>query len=267
MKTLVLGATGYLGRRLMPRLRDAEAAPRVDLADPVQASRVLSQWRGDAIVNLAGPVPKRVEPWDEGARTLTAHARIAMNIARALSGRVCRVVHVSSATVYGTPETLPVAETHPRNPIAPYAVGKVLAEDALSCLEDVWLLRVGGLYSNERQEGGLYHFLRAAKEGRKIQITATNPVVWEVLHVDDAAEAIVRALEIRGGGPVNVSTGEPIDLVGIAKRIGARYGAEVEDVARVVHPVFRADTSKLERCFGWAPASLDERLDQWWHAL
>lgn len=266
MKILVTGATGYLGGRVMARLPHAEPLPKCDLSDRDQAARLLSPFRWDAIVNLAGPVPRGAQTWEDDSATIATHVRIAQNIARHVpAGR--RVVHVSSMVVYGLPDSRPVREDHARRPIHPYGLAKTLAEDALFDVEDAWLLRVGGLYSEERREGALYHFLRAAKEHRALRLTATAPLAWDTIHVDDAAEAIVRALDVPGGGPLNVSTGEPIDLVHVAQRIASRYGATVEDVARVVHPVFQADTARLERRFGWKPAPLDERIEQWWSTL
>lgn len=266
MRLVLTGATGFLGRRLMARLPNAEALPRVDLADADSAAAVLASFRWDALVNLAGPVPKGIEDWRDGARTLAAHARIAMNLARMVP-ETCRVVHVSSMVVYGLPEARPVTEDHPRNPLHPYGLGKVLAEDALRPRRDCWLLRVGGLYSEERKDGALYHFLRAAKEGRPIRLTANTPLAWDVLHVDDAVDAIVRALEVPGEGPMNVSTGEPLDLTGVAHRVAERFGGVVEDVGGAKHPVFQADVSKLRRRLGWMPRPLNERLDAWWRTL
>jgi nucleoside-diphosphate-sugar epimerase len=250
----------------MARLPHAEPLPKCDLSDPHHAARLLSPFRWDAIVNVAGPAPRGAQTWEDDSRTIATHVRIAQNVARHIPpGR--RLVHVSGMIVYGLPESLPVREEHRRRPIHAYGLAKVLAEDAFFGVGDAWLLRMGGLYSKERSEGALYHFLRAAKERRPIRLTATTPLAWDTIHVDDAAEAIARALDLPGEGPLNVSTGEPIELVGVARRIASRYGGTVEDVAGIVHPVFQADIARLESRFGWKPPPLDERIEEWWKTL
>lgn len=266
MKVIVTGASGYVGRRLMTRLPNAEALPRVDLSNFAAASSALAPWRWDAIVNLAGPAPKATQPWREESACVATHVRIAMNLAR-LVPRSARLVHMSGMIVYGLPETRPVKEEHTRKPIHSYGLAKMLAEDALASVEDVWILRVGGLFSEDRTEGALYHFLRAAKERRKLVVSPKTPLAWDPHHVDDAVEAIVRALDLHGEGALNVSTSEPLDLLGVARRIASRYGGEVEDAGGVAHPVFQSDTTKLRSRFGWTPVPLDERLDAWWSSM
>jgi nucleoside-diphosphate-sugar epimerase len=266
MKVLVLGATGYLGARVMRRLPEAEALARVDLSDPTQARRALSPWRWDAVVNAAGPAPKGSQGWAEARRTIEEHVRIALNLA-ALVPAESRIVHVSGVIVYGIPERRPITEDHARAPIHAYGLAKSLAEDALATHRDTWLLRMGGLFSEDRTGGALYNFLSSAKQKKPLRVTAQETLPWDILHVDDAARAVALALERPGEGAVNVSTGEPIDLVGVARRIATRYGGVVEDVAGVAHPTVECDTSKMRRAFGWTPVGLDVRLDQWWSAL
>jgi UDP-glucose 4-epimerase len=282
-RVLVTGATGFLGRPLVERLAgagyqvtalarsvdgvDAEAL-RVDLADVRAAREALSPWRWDAVVNLAGPAPKGAAGFADGAALVGAHVRAAANLRAALpAGWPGRLVHASGFIVYGIPQGVPVAEDHPRAPLHAYALAKVLAEDVLLAGEglDRWILRLPGLFSEERREGALYRFIRAARDGETLSVTAPDPLPWDVLHVSDAVEAIALALaaEARDPGPVNVGHGEPVELAAVARWIAERAGTGSEvRVEGAEHPVFAMDVTRARKLMGWAPPPLHERLER-----
>jgi UDP-glucose 4-epimerase len=286
-RILVTGATGFLGLPLVARLladgervtalarsfEGVELPEGVDrlVADltSVQAVRAaFRRWRWDAVVSLAGPVPRGVETFERGTSTATAHVNIALHLLRALPrGFGGRVVHTSSMTVYGQPESIPVSEDAPRRPMHLYGLGKALADEVLvnnSDAFDLWILRLPGLFASWRKGGALYHFARAAVRGEPLRITASEPVAWDVLDVRDAIEAISRALvaEEHSPGAVNVSYGEPVELVAMARRIAemAGRGSEVIVPEGVTHPVFQLDITRARKLLAWPPTTLEARL-------
>jgi UDP-glucose 4-epimerase len=181
-----------------------------------------------------------------------------------------RFVQVSGMVVYGMPERIPVTEEHPLRPIHHYGLAKKLAEDVVLAGNglDRWVLRLPGLFAESRRSGALYGFVRAACEGRPLVVTATQPLPWDTLHVDDAVSAILAALESGSSAPgaVNVSYGEPLDLVDVARRFARRTGQTVSTVDGVVHPRFCLSVDKARRLFPWPPCDLDTRLEQLWQA-
>jgi UDP-glucose 4-epimerase len=286
-RLLVTGATGFLGLPLARRLAAAGAQVTAlarsfegsdlpagverlaaDLTSEVSARAALAPWRWDSVVSLAGPVPRGIERFEEGARTATDHLKIALHLVKALPlGFQGRVVHTSSMTVYGLPASLPVEEGAARRPTHLYALGKSLADEVLLTLGgglDLWILRLPGLFAPWRKGGALFHFARAAARGEPLRVTATDPIAWDVLDVRDAVEAIARALtsEHRGPGAINVSYGEPVEIVAMARRIAAMAGRGSEVVAPegVTHPVFQLDMARARSLLGWPPVTLEARL-------
>jgi UDP-glucose 4-epimerase len=293
---LVTGASGFLGHPLVERLIEAgykvtavglrhKESPFVsavdyhcvDLADCSSSLQFLLPWRWDAVVNLAGPLPSKQVSWPEDCRILHQHTNIALNICSAVNPLwVGRFIHASSMTVYGCPEYLPVDEAHPRKPSTAYGMAKCLVEDiVLNATQykklDCWLLRFPGLFSETRRSGALYNFMQAAACGRPIVISTSEPTPWDVLHRDDAVEAIMRTLvsEGRNPGPINISYGSPIELVTMAEMIAAlgRPRVAVENSYGVRHPVFQMSIEKTRGLFDWPPVSLQSRITSLWEAL
>lgn len=53
------------------------------------------------------------------------------------------LIAASSSAVYGNPLTVPIAESHPRNPLSPYGRTKVMLEDILTDFQAAYGVKVG----------------------------------------------------------------------------------------------------------------------------
>lgn len=290
---LVTGGAGYLGARVVARLAGAGwkvvVADRVppgdakldsaivDVRDPAAVVAALRDRHWDAVVHLAGSVSRSREGLPDGYSTISDHLRATASVLAAIpEGWQGRLVHASSMTVYGCPTAVPVCEDAQMAPVDAYGCAKAITDELVRTWAatggfDAWTLRFGGLFSEDRLGGALRAFTLAALRGSPAVVSAEHPTPWDVLHVDDAAEAVVRVLDARERGPiaVNIAYGESVDLVSLAERIVRR--AESDSEVRVEgpahHPAFAMDISRARMLLGWPPHTLDERLDTFRDAL
>ena len=103
----------------------------LDMTDKKALDRVFFKNHIDAVVHLAGlkAVGESVEkPIEYYYNNLVAN----MNLLELMKTYRCKkLVFSSSATVYGTPETVPIPETAPRSTTNPYGTTKLMMEDIL----------------------------------------------------------------------------------------------------------------------------------------
>jgi len=288
-RILVTGASGFVGPYLVRRLQ-AEGYRvtalhrrslagfgsagvehvQCDLTDSGSAETVIRRQDWDAIVHLAGTVPKRWTRLPGDYQVLSNHARIALHLMLGIppdwNGRL---VFLSTLGVYGLPAALPVREEDPLAPMNIYGAAKAAAEEIFLAIarqrrQQLWILRAPGIFSEERRDGGVYHMCLAALRGEPVILRAAIPTPWDLLHVADVVEAIIRCLhaEPAGAGIVNISYGERVGLSLVAARIVrlAATGADIRNAAPFDHPEIEVSVAKAARLFAWPPCSLDTRL-------
>jgi UDP-glucose 4-epimerase len=188
---------------------------------------------------------------------------------------VGKLVFSSSATVYGTPERLPLRETDPLGVQSnPYGATKVSSEAFVATYNqlhgmDAIILRYFNPYGpNELHEPETHvvpNFVRAMIERRPIPLYWKGEVVRDFIYVDDLARAHTAVLGLGGLEYFNVGseTGtKVIDLLRLVFDV-AGYEVPVEDLGERPGdvPATYAWSRKLAEATGWrAEVSLREGL-------
>ena len=241
MRIFVAGATGAVGRRLVPMLtgaghdvagttrhRERADALRVlgvepvvlDALDPDAVIAAIREYKPDVLVHqltaLAGPANlRRFDRYfavtnrlrTEGTDHLLAGARAA---------GTPRIV-AQSYTGWTNPRTGSAAATE-EEPLDPHPTrASRLTLTAIGYLEDTvtgaadldgLVLRYGTLYGPGTALGVGGELVEMARR-RRLPIVAAGTGVWSFVHIDDAATATMLAIEGGGAGVYNIVDDDP----------------------------------------------------------
>lgn len=225
MVTLVTGAGGFVGRRLVDRLvaaghslvaLDANVAALPDhpairkVAGNLADGAVLDAAVGngvDAVVHLAAVPGGAAEENPRLSREVNIDAALELYARVAATSRHARVVFSSTIAVFGDP--LPVAGVDDHTPLAPrmiYGAHKAMMETALANLSrrgevDAISLRLPGIIARPKGPSGMRSaFLSDAFHNLAAGEAFTSPVspgghTW-VMSVDQCVSNLVHALGI-----------------------------------------------------------------------
>ncbi|HST65455.1 MAG TPA: NAD-dependent epimerase/dehydratase family protein [Mycobacteriales bacterium] len=176
-----------------------------------------------------------------------------------------RVVYASSSSVYGDAEAYPCFEdSTPTRPRAPYGVTKQACEKLAEVYAGMGLPTVGMRFftvygPRQRPDMAIRRLCEAATGGPRFRLRGDGTQVRDFTHVDDAVDAVVRALTAQRPDPVlNIGGGEQASLLDVIRRLGQltgapvpveRHGVQIGDVRRT-----SGDTTKARDCLGWEPA-------------
>lgn len=144
-----------------------------------------------------------------------------------------RVVYASSSSVYGDLVSMPMREDALPQPVSPYGVSKLAAEQLcylyhVNYAVPTVALRYFTVYGpRQRPDMGFHKFLRATIEGRPIQVFGDGEQTRDFTFVEDAVSATAAAAT-RGvpGRVYNVGGGSRVTLNAVLAIIGQVVGKE-----------------------------------------
>ena len=315
---LVTGGAGYIGSHAVLALRDAGWPVAVidnlstgfafavpddvplyegDIADSVLLEQIFLEQGTKAIMHFAGSivVPDSVENplgYYEN-NTVKSHALIEA----AVRGGVDHFIFSSTAATYGTPETSPVAEDAPKQPINPYGWSKLMTEQMLTDASAAHgfnhcalrYFNVAGADPQGRSgqsTAGATHLIKVACEaatGKRDGVsvfgtdyeTPDGTGVRDYIHVSDLAAAHVLALEALIEQPdrsltMNCGYGRGFSVLEVLDAVDRVTNVTIErrmEPRRAGDPgELVSDPSRIRATLPWEPrhADLDEIIT---HAL
>jgi UDP-glucose 4-epimerase len=287
---LITGGAGFIGSHLVDRL--LQAGHRVTVIDDFSTGKAenlpcegpLEIVADDLLTlvpdRLAGPftavvhlaaLPSVNDSWAQlaqsHARNLTATVRV-IELARELG--IPRLVFASSAAVYGNPDTLPIAEVHPRWPLSPYGLQKLASEEygRLFARDDFSFvaLRFFNVFgprqvADSPYSGVITKFAGALRENQPVTIFGDGTQTRDFVYVHDIAAGILLALEATGLAPFtvcNLGCGHAVSILELAETMRGffpRWKSEFQRAPMPPGDIVRseADVSAAQTLLNYRP--------------
>ncbi len=287
---LVTGGAGFIGSHLVEELLRRGERVRVvdslvtgkrenlahipqvefvhgDLSDIEVARRVVQGI--DYVLHQAAipSVPRSVEdPITSNRNNIDASLNV---LVAARDAGVRRVVYAGSSSAYGNQPTLPKVETMVTDPLSPYALQKLVAEQYCQMFTQLYGLETVTIrYFNvfgPRQDpsspysGVISVFVSALVEGRRPKIYGDGEQTRDFTYVANVVDGVLRACHApdASGEVINVATGGRISLNELFRTVrdltGAKGDPIYEDPRTGDVRDSQADIGKARRLLGYEP--------------
>lgn len=293
-RVLVTGADGFIGSHLTEALVEAGADVRafcyynsrgsygwLDLSEPrvvaaidfrlgdIRDARFVEQsCEGvDVVFHLAALI---AIPYSYIAPEsfVDTNVRGTLNVLEAVRRCGCRrLVHTSTSEVYGTPDVVPITESHPLRGQSPYSASKIGADklcESYHCSYDtpVVTLRPFNTYGPRQSERAVIPtiLVQLLQGETEVELGNLDPR-RDLTFVSDTVEGFLAAGRVAGleGGTIQLGTGRAESIRDVFE--AAQRACGVEATVRVVEERVRPDRSEVMVL--QADASLAARLLDW----
>lgn len=293
MKTLLItGVAGFIGRYVARHfsrqgwqvigidnsspenapLADLKTYQRLQLPNP-EFSNILKTYNPNALIHCAGraSVPLSVS---DPTSDFYSNTLLTFNILDALrlNAPACKFIFLSSAAVYGNPSILPIAETHPTNPISPYGFHKLQSEQL--CLEFAKIysqptasIRIFSAYGAGLRRQVMWDICQKAISQKSLILQGTGNESRDFIHALDIAHAIEIVCDRAPiqGEVYNLGIGQEVTIAELAnmllKAMKSDIVPEFSGITAISNPLnWKADITKLQ-FLGFSPSiSLDKGI-------
>ena len=261
-KILVLGGTGSIGKSLIPKLisnnfhcLSISKKPfnenlinniQCDITEFKKLNKIINKQKPDVIIHLAGLVGN-IKCEKNPQNAILTNVIGTLNVLNASIKLKPKIIFISTGEIYGKTKNKASEKSNLR-PTNVYGKTKMLSEISVQNFTKNYqipsiILRLSYCYSENLSKKGFSLMFKNAIMGKKIQIFGGDQTV-NLLHIDDAVDAIIKSIDYKKSGIFNIASSETYNLLSIIKKLNKIMNQKI-DYELLPYRGFEVKTSKL----------------------
>ncbi len=291
MRIMILGANGFIGRRILKRLsihhqvlacslhpdilpEDGYRFETLNVLDSNATDAALNAFCPEVIINASAlSVVDYCEQHQEEAFAM--NVSVVKHLAEYCQAKGCRLIHLSTDFVFDGTLTRAYTETDITNPVNYYGKTKRWGEEAIEQIcTDYAIVRVEVVYGKPLpgQHGNIVHLVKTRLEnGQSIRVVSDQfrSPTW----VEDIAHAIELLLPDHHQGIYHICGHETMSVADIAYRVAKHFHLDTSFIQPVTtkemneatpRPLFSPmNTEKARRELDYQSSALEEGFKEW----
>lgn len=226
-KVLITGGSGFIGSNVKSALdksdcevltvgRNEKEDVKVDLQD-TKLKEIIKDFCPEVVCHFASG--SNIQRADKDKEKEYKDTVISTgNLINWSNQKSVKIIYLSSQSVYGLPEYLPVSESHPTKPVTVYGENKLKAEHLIiqSKLNYV-IFRVSSVYGKNQdysKSGVIAKFINKLKNNQSPIVFNSFDLTADLIYVNDLVSAVVRAVNDENVNfeVFNLGSGKPTTL-------------------------------------------------------
>jgi dTDP-glucose 4,6-dehydratase/UDP-glucose 4-epimerase len=279
MNILIIGSEGFIGSHAIDFFGIKNNVWGVDISGPTNSiknyirvdknipdyNHIFEEHKFDVCINASGngsvPVSLNKPLFDF---ELNTYNTIKILDAIRIYNPDCKFINLSSAAVYGNPNTLPISEESILKPLSPYGWHKLYSENI--CKEYFYLfniktinLRLFSVYGENLRKQLFWDIYQKCLHSKTIELFGTGDETRDFIHVNDLIAAIDQIIKkgLFNGEAINISSGIETSIAFAANvftiAIDNSIKINFNNIAKPGDPLnWKADISKL-KSYGFNP--------------